>query len=167
MSDFNDMNDPSNLEGPKLPSGINVLTILTYIGCVLGLLFGIYGFTSSEKSYKSLEELQASGKMDEMPGFMKSFAGPEALEMARKSFENRLPILILTLVGVGLCFYGALQMRKLKKQGFYTYVIGQVVPTLGAIVFMGASMFKGFALIGFCFPILFIILYATQLKHLK
>ena len=55
------------------PADINVLTILTYIGCAIGLLGGIYSFISSEKSYKTLEELQASGKMDEMPGFMEEF----------------------------------------------------------------------------------------------
>jgi len=167
MNDFNDVNEISNTGVAKLPSGINVLTILTFIGCAVGLLGGIYSFAKAEQNYKTLEELQASGKMDEMPGFMKSFAGPEALEMARKSLENRIPILIITLVGVALCFYGALQMRKLQKQGFYTYVIGQVVPVIGTIIFLGASVFKGFAIIGFCFPILFIILYATQLKHLK
>lgn len=167
MSDFNDQTNTFNRDKPILPSGLNVLTILTFIGCALGLFGGIYSFTSAEKNYNTLEELQASGKMDEMPGFMKNFAGPDALEMARKSLENKLPILILTLVGVALCFYGALQMRKLKKQGFYTYVIGQVAPILGATIFMGAAMFKGWAMLGFGIPILFIILYATQLKHLK
>lgn len=167
MTDFNNQNDAFNPEESKLPSGLNVLTILTYIGCALGLVGGLYGFISAEKNYKNLEELQASGKMDEMPGFMKSFAGPEALEMSRINFENRLPIVIMTLVGVALCFYGALQMRKRMKQGFYTYVIGQVLPIIGTVIFVGTGMFKGFAMLGFGFPILFIILYATQLKHLK
>ena len=40
MSELNSPSDflPSTGEKPNIPSGINVLTILTFIGCGLGLL---------------------------------------------------------------------------------------------------------------------------------
>jgi len=92
--------------------------------------------------------------------------GPDMLELSRKSMENKIPIMLLTIVGVSLCLYGALEMRKLKKQGFILWLVGELLPVVGGILFIGAGMFKGFALIGIAFPVIFIILYLMQKKHL-
>jgi hypothetical protein len=167
---MNDTNATTNVldfaEGgqPTLPTGLNVLTILTFIGCALGLIGGIYTYSTAEKSYKTLVEAQ--GKMGDAPALVKSMMGPEMVEMSRKSMENRLPIMLLTLVGVALCTYGAIEMRKLKKQGFILWLAGEVLPIVGGIIFLGAGMFKGFALIGIAFPVIFIILYLVQRKYL-
>ncbi len=93
--------------------------------------------------------------------------GPQALEMARKSYESRFPMLIIGLVAIGLCIYGAMQMRTLKKQGFYMWLIGELLPVIGGIIFIGMGMFSGLAMLGLIVPVLFIILYSTQLKYLK
>ena len=89
-------------------------------------------------------------------------------EMAKKQYENRVMILVLGLVGVALCFYGALQMRNLKKQGFLIYVVGELMPIISFAIFVGfGNLLAG---IGMIFTLLiaavFIILYATQLKAL-
>ena len=81
--------------------------------------------------------------------------------------DNRLPVLIIGLIGTFLCFFGALQMRKLKKMGFSLYILGDIVPfAIG--IFVG---FDTFATVGYVIftiiAVLFIILYAVQLKHLK
>jgi hypothetical protein len=77
-----------------------------------------------------------------------------------------MPILLLNLVGAALCIYGAMEMRKLKKQGFLLWVTGEFLPIISGIVFIGMGMFKGFGIIGMVFPILFLILYAVQRKNL-
>ena len=71
--------------------------------------------------------------------------------------------LIIGLVGIALCFYGAMKMRKLQKQGFFIYVAGQLMPIIYTFVTVGV----GFGLIGVIIPIVFIVLYATQLKELS
>ncbi len=64
MTDFNQNVDQAkdllNLEQKdvqKLPSMLNVLTILTYIGCALGAIGAIWGYFSIAASYKMLEAM--------------------------------------------------------------------------------------------------------------
>jgi hypothetical protein len=54
-------------------------------------------------------------------------------------------------------------MRDLQKQGFYFYVAGQLIPIIASFAF-GAG---GFTVLGMIIPLVFIILYVTQLKELK
>ncbi len=167
MTDTNQPNDLLQFEDgqkPELPTGLKVLTILTIIGSILGLLGGVWTYIKADESYKKLEEAQ--GNMDSAPAFVKKMMGPDMLEMARKSAENKLPIMLLTLIGSALCLYGAMEMRKLKKQGFMLWVVGEFLPIIGGIVFLGFGMFNGFAAIGMLFPLVFLILYAVQKKYL-
>lgn len=150
-----------------LPGSINILTILTFIGCGISLLTGLWNFANARKGLETLEKLQESGDMDKAPGFLKNMMGPEALEMARIGYENRVPIFIITLVALSLCVYGALQMRSLKKQGYYLWLIGEILPIIGGIIFIGMGMLSGFGLITLIIPAVFIILYSTQLKYLR
>jgi hypothetical protein len=151
-------------EQPKLSSGLNVLTILTFIGCALGFLSGIWSFIKADDSYKQL--VAAQSNLENAPAFAKKFMGPEMVEMARKSAENKLPILLLTLAGVALCTWGAMEMRKLKKQGFALWAAGEFLPLVGAMIFLGTGMFSGFGLFILIVPIIFLILYAVQRKNL-
>jgi len=153
----------------KIPSGLNVLTILTFIGCATQLFFSLLGFFSAKKSYDGLDKLKEQMNSDEMPGFVKSMMGdPEIMvKTITKSYENRIPILLLSLVAVGLCFFGALQMRKLKKQGFLFYTIGELLPFLTQFLFIGAFAFTGFMMYFFiAIAALFILLYTMQRKYL-
>jgi hypothetical protein len=168
MTDIQQTGDTMNWEvdKKKLPETLNVLTILTFIGCGVGLLSSLWSFVGAQRSYDTM--LQAQGNLENAPDFAKKLAGPEMLEMLRKTLENRTPILLLGLVGYALCLYGAIQMRAKKKQGFGIYVIGELLPVAGALIFIGFGVLTGFTL-GFAFliPAVFIILYATQLKHLS
>lgn len=156
----------NEFEKPKLPSGLNVLTILTIIGCVIGFISGIYSFMTSQKTYDSMKEAIEGGKMDNAPGWMKGMMSPETLIMYQKMHQNRLPILILTLVATALCFYGALEMRKLKKQGYTFWLIGELLPFATTIFFIGMIAFQGFGLLIALIPIIFIILYTVNRKYL-
>lgn len=154
---------------PKLSSGLNVLTILTFIGCALQLLGSAWGFFSAQKSYEGMDKMIEQMNSDSMPSWAKSMMGdPEHLvEMITKSYENRIPIFLLSLAAVGLCFYGALQMRKLKKQGYLLYVIGEILPFLIQVLFIGTFTLTGMGMIvGACIALLFILLYTMQRKNL-
>lgn len=150
----------------KLPTTLNVLTILTFIACGLS---GISIIVQLIKGPQSDEDLQAmQEKMDKAPSFLKSFMGTHGVEIARKTMENHFSLMILSLVSLGLCAYGAAQMRGLKKLGFYIYLIGELVlPVLTIMIFIGLSYYSATTLLfTFGIPVLFIILYATQLKYL-
>lgn len=158
--------NPFEKDEKKLPSLLNVLTILTMVGCAFELIFGTLNVVNGRKNLDKLEELQSSGQLDNAPAFMKKFAGPEALENARLAYENRIPLFVMMLAGMALCLYGALQMRKLQKNGYFMWLIGELLPTAGSIILIGMG-FVGNAGWMLAFPLIFIILYSTQIKYLK
>ena len=168
-SSVNDFLNNDEEVRPEISSGLKILTVLTFIGCALQFCAAIWNYFNIEKSYKQIDRIVAEMKSDNMPAMAKSMMGdPEQfLKLITKSYENRIPLLAMGLVAVGLCFYGALQMRKLKKQGFIFYTIGELFPLLAQFLFIGAFSFSGmFFYLGTGISLLFILLYAMQRKHL-
>lgn len=152
------------LEEPKKrPEMVNVLTILTFVGSGIAIISAIYNFFNAEHAYQKL--LDSRESFERMPDTFKKLVGPDPIEMARRSMENRIPLTLLSLVAAVLCIVGAIQMRKLLKQGFYVYLIGEILPYISYAIFIGSF---GLPIIfSMIFGLVFIILYATQLKHLK
>ncbi len=145
---------------------LNALTILTFIGCGLAIVGGIVGYFTAASSYD--KQVQMQDKMDQMPDFVKNIAGSDPVGNARRQLENRLPILLLTLVAGAICLYGAIQMRKLKKAGFPIYIVGELLPFLTNFIFIGAGLITSFTgIFSLLITAVFIILYATQLKYLS
>ena len=153
-----------NQEKKKLPEMLNVLTILTIVGSAVALIGSIYNYFTVCKSVEDLttklEDLDlGNGTMAKM---MQS-----SLEIANKNCENKLTILLITIVGSLLCLFGALIMRKLKKQGFLIYTAGELITPLASIVILGLGSMMGMLMLtGLIVPIVFIILYGLQRKHL-
>ena len=92
--------------------------------------------------------------------------GPDMMEFITKSFENRIPLLIVGLIGTALCIFGALEMRKQKMQGYYMWLVGEILPWVGIVLFTGTILFKTFIVWFLIIPIIFILLYTFQRKHL-
>jgi len=149
----------------KLPTGINVLTILTFIGCaVFGLLTlctpiinkWMLGFM--DKALNSGQDLSAA-KLAEIQ------KGKAALELAS---QNMIPLIAIGMAGIILCFVGALWMRKLKKDGYWMYVAGEIAPLLVSFFIMGTSQYSGVlsVVLGIGFPVIFVVLYTMQRKYL-
>jgi hypothetical protein len=148
----------------KLPTGLNVLTILTLIMCAYELYSAVSTFLNGKKAMEKLTEAQ--DKMENAPGWVKKLAGPEVMEMMEKSIANKVPILIVSLVAVALCVYGALEMRKLKKQGYFLWLIGELLPVASVLIFIGGVFFKTMYAWMLIFPAIFILLYTLQRKYL-
>ena len=127
----------------------------------------IYQQLTAKANLETMEKMQGSDEFEKMPDFVKKLNSPEAMEMLRTAYENRIPLLIITLVSLALCVYGALEMRKLKKQGYYMWLLGEILPIIGMGIFIGLVGFKGIGMLGLIVPIVFIILYGTQLKYMK
>lgn len=74
-----------------------------------------------------------------------------------------------------ICLAGVLMMWKLKKSGYFIYIIGEIAPPVVSLAFAGRSglggLFESFymfsMIIGFLFPVAFIILYGVNLKHMS
>ena len=169
------MNDFLDLEAEetekKLPSFLKVLCILTFVGAGMGILGAIYAFFMQGFTLRMLEG--SNGVYQNNP-FLKSFDNTEYISALKKWGQiNNL----LTLLGSGLCLFGALLMWKLKKSGFFLYISGQILPFIGMFGLMGGLMpnssgpFAGLAIFtqvfAIIFPLAFIIMYGLNLKHLK
>jgi len=167
MSDFNTSTSTLELDkegAAKLPSGLNVLTILTFVGCGVLLIwtlcwpmFNKFMLNFMDKAKSSGTELSAK----QLEDMQKSIAVIEITQ------ANIVPLTILSLVGVALCLMGAIWMRKLKKDGYWIYVAGQVVPIIAGFLIMGTYQFSDWkSYVGLAITALFILMYTTQRKYL-
>ncbi len=160
MQDQRDYLQHSFETKPAVPNGINVLSILSFIGSGFQILSGIAGYLIIPFTAKSVPETRALEKTREIKpfsGFLKWSA-----DATMRQYEYRLPLLIVTIVTALICIYGVWQMRKLKKNGFAVYSIGE----LALPIFTAAVIDVWTSVFGFVVGILFIILFAVQRKHL-
>lgn len=160
----NDMLD-FNPDEDKLPTGLKVLTILTFIGCAYDLYQVISSFLKNNAA--TLREFdKAQEQIKDAPAWVKNFTGPAMRELLQQSMDNKVPLLIIGLLAVGLCIFGAIEMRKLKKQGYYLWLIGEILPFISVAIFVPA-FYQTFLKFFLIVPIIFIILYSVQVKYLK
>jgi hypothetical protein len=167
MSYQQDAITPGDYEVKKLPTGLNVLTILSMVWTVIQLIGTVWGFIGAKKNFDEKDKVLEQLKSPDMPKFAKSLIGdPDKFIISvTKNYENRIPILVLGLVAVALCFYGLLEMRKLRKQGFLLYTVGELLPFVGMAVFIGTFAITGtMAIVFIVISLLFIAIYASYRK---
>lgn len=147
----------------KLPSSLNVLTILTFIGSSIGILLSI-ALPSISKFMKGfMDKAVESGNLSP-----KELADIEKGKEAFVLIDKYMTINIITgVIACVLCIIGAVMMRKLKKDGYFIYVAGRIIPTILGAILMGSYMFKDFQSYFFlAIAALMIILYTVNKKHL-
>lgn len=152
-------------EKPVLPTGLNVLTILTFIGSGLGIIFSVAYPLIINFSKSMMDKATASGQ--EMSS--KQLADIEKSRHAMGLVQaNMTPIIITGVIGCVLCIAGAVMMRKLKKDGYWLYVAGELLPLIAGFVLMGTAQFTGVTSYIFALglPLVFIVLYTLQRKYI-
>lgn len=147
-------------EHASLPQGINVLTILSFIGSGFQIISGAVSYFIIPYSLQSVNETRALEKTREMKpfsGFLKW-----SVDATLRQYELRMPILLVTIATALVCIWGALQMRKFKKTGFTVYSVGEIALPL----FTALAVDVWSSLFGFIIAIVFILLFWFQRKHL-
>jgi hypothetical protein len=157
-------NDLLDEHRPKeMPGMLNTLTILTFIGCGLGYIMSVWGYIQSTPE-KLAQAQEQRAKMED--GSFGAKMLDSSIQMGQINLDNKNLLLIVNLVCITLCLVGALQMRKLKKPGYYLYVAGELAPVVLMAGLVGSL--TGFSMIfSAAFALLFVILYATQLKYME
>ena len=152
-------------EKPKLPSGLNVLTILTFIGCAVFGLFTLFTPVILKWSSGLMDKALQSGQELSQKQMADIEKGRAAMELAK---QHMIPTMIIGLAGIVLCLLGAMWMRKLKKDGYWLYVAGELAPLIAGFAIMGSAQYTGVMsyIFGIGVPVLFVILYTMQRKHL-
>ncbi len=154
-----------NEEPKKLPSGLNVLTILTFIGCAIFGLLTLCTPMINKFFLKMMDEAGKSGREISAKQMEDMEKGRAAIELTN---QHMIPLITIGMAGIILCFVGALWMRKLKKDGYWIYVVGELAPILGMFFIMGTAQYTSIwsYIIGIGLPVLFVLLYTMQRKHL-
>ncbi len=159
----------NEMDENKLPSTLNVLTILTFIGSGLAIIIAALTpwLMKFSKSFidKALSDESAVAKLSpkQLDDMRKS---NEMFELVSKNFSITIPVTIICAVA---CIVGAVMMRKRKKDGFVIYTVAELLPLVVSLILMGTAQFTGMLsmIAAFGLPLLFIILYSVQRKHLN
>ncbi len=135
----------------KLPEMLNVLTILTFVGSAYTIIF------------QFMHYLNVCNGKEELLNLNIQLDDPIVVNI----YEKALTILIVTLFTSLMCLFGAIQMRQLKKQGLIIYTIGKIFNPVVMLIIVGSDSLMGLKIIDqLIMPIIFIVLYTTQRKHL-
>ncbi|HOU98092.1 MAG TPA: hypothetical protein PLP65_04530 [Bacteroidales bacterium] len=163
------------METKKRPTFITVLGILGFIGVGWQIISGIItmgagavtsAVTSAGSSYA--EGLSNIEGMENAEGMDQAMAGlNEAVDAANKLAQNATILGIINIVAALVCLLGIIWMWKLQKKGFFVYVIGEIAAPVATLVLVGFGLGGFMATLGFIFPIIFIILWGLNLKHMS
>jgi hypothetical protein len=158
-----DLLDDNQNESNELPQMLNVLTILTFIGSGLAFILSLYQLLTKssqiEKANDAIEQLQQTGS--------DNFLINGAIEALEMSIEHFTLLNLVPIIAAILCIIGAILMRKLKKNGYYIYILGCISEIAIPAIAIGGAVLGGMLLVGSIFSILFIILYGVNLKHMR
>lgn len=167
MNDTNSTSDVLDFAGekPQLPYGLKILTILTFIGCAIGLIWVLASPVLNKFLLGMMDKATSSGQEMTTKQLEDIQKGRAAIQLMD---SNLLPIILVSAVSFILCFVGALWMRKLKKDGFWIYTAGEILPLIGNFILLGTAQYTGVlsVVMGVGIPLLFVVLYAMQRKYL-
>lgn len=155
---------------PGRPTLLTVICILSFIMGAWGVISGIQNLTvdqtaALDKARTEMEQARADlgAQAEGLPGRMLD----SAMELAEKSAANAKSIGISGIILSLLSLFGVWQMWNLRKSGFWLYVLASIGGLVVPVIFLGGSMMAllSVGFVGF-FALVFIILYAVNLKHM-
>ncbi len=152
--------------GEKKYGSLKTLTLLTFIGSGLALVYILITPWLLNFSSRMLNQAASSGRELTASEAQKIANGQKAIDLAH---ANMVPLMIVGIIATVACIVGALWMRKLKKEGYYIYLAGEILPIVAGFVLMGTGQYTGALsiVIALGIPLLFIILYSVNFKYLK
>jgi len=155
----------------KRPTFLTVICILSFIGSGAGLLFSAYNYITFEKTYpKQIEQFTEAVEMMEDSGtdsgYFYNSAVNKLVELDAMS-KNLDMITGANCLFAILSLLGVFMMFKLMKNGFYLYTFANLFWLLIPLALIDFDAMLTNTMIGGAFIILFIIMYAVNLKHMK
>lgn len=153
---------------PQRPTFLTVLCVLSFIGGALGIYNGISTMTMGPEALENIEAEMArvTAELGDQSAMVTSMM-EGTLEITRKTLENAMPLGLSALILSALGLFGVWQMWNLKKQGFTIYTLATIIGLIAPLFFLGFSTMAIMSLgFGALFSVVFIILYALNLKHM-
>ncbi|MGR3809365.1 hypothetical protein [Jiulongibacter sp. NS-SX5] len=154
------------------PTFLTVLCILTFIGSGYGIFNAITSYTNAEVAVgltgdvmeEAMDQIEDEADTEQEAKMATKIMGAVTDGLTVENIQN---MSIANGISALLCLLGAILMWSLDKKGFWLYVIGTAVGVIAPLMIykglLGAMAGGGMAFIG----ILFVVLYALNLKHLR
>jgi hypothetical protein len=169
-------NEQINELVPPRPQFLTVLCILTWICSGLIFISTIWKVIMPETPEKQLEKIEQLRQYNpEMADQMEALLEKQQ----EKGNSGMIFTNVLTLVALGFSAFGASMMWQLKRTGFFLYLAGEILPyagflftgtdelnAAGAMSGMGDSFVGIVVGVMLLFDIIFIAMYATNLKYM-
>jgi len=153
------------------PTFLTILCILSFLAGIWGIYGGIQS-SFTDKPQRDLEEArtemeEAMDQMGEASGMVANMM-ESAMALAESTAVNAQNLGYVAIATSLLSLLGVWLMWNLRRMGFGIYVVASLLGLLLPFAFLG---FSTVALIGLGFgafiTIVFIILYAVNLKHMR
>lgn len=161
-------------QAKKRPAFITVLGILGFIGVGWQIISGIMQMLAGavtgavmdmgEGMAEGMENLEGLEGMENLEG-MEEFGN--AMEGVGNLMAHQSTLGIISIVSALVCLLGIIWMWKLQKKGFFVYVIGEIAPAIATMVLVGFGLGGFMAMMGFIVPVVMIILWGINLKHMS
>ena len=163
------MENPFSVEKPVRPTFLTVLCILTFIGSgwdLISYLFQLAMFTP-ERLVAQIQQITSMAGGEAQPSWAASIMS-SSLEVLQTTIMHGKAIYSLAALCAVISLIGAIMMYKLKRNGFYLYVIAQVGQLFILPIYSGwnSIVMISMAMDG-VFTLLFIILYGLNYSKLK
>ena len=141
-------------EAPKRPVFLTVLCVLSFIAAGLGVI-GYVTVLTAMGAASAIASSGMEGVSDEASAAISH--AMSSMPSAGMTWAYIIVGFLTTLVSL----FGVIKMWKLQKIGYFIYVGSAVASMVMGIIY------SGFGVMGVIFPVLFIVLYGLNLKHLK
>lgn len=90
-----------------------------------------------------------------------------AMQLAERTAEKAKPLGYIGLAASVLSLLGVWQMWNLRRKGFWMYVVASIAGLMAPVLVLGGGLMTVLSLgVGGFFTVLFIVLYAVNLKHM-
>lgn len=153
------------------PTFLTVLCILSFIAGAWGIFGGIQS-AFTDKPMEDLEEARTAMEdaMEQMGdgGGMAAEMMESAIQLAERTAEKAKPLGYIGIAASLLSLLGVWQMWNLRRKGFWMYVVASIAGLVAPVLVLGGGLMTVLSLgVGGFFAVLFIVLYAVNLKHMS
>lgn len=156
----------------KRPTFLTVLCILTWVGCAFSLVTNLLAMLAmgAVSAVKDGMVDAANNISDSLGGV--SVSTDPSVVAANASADSAIAagstVFLIGIIGAVLALIGSVMMWKLKKMGFYVYVVAELAPVIAMAVLLGGTAFSGgMAMASMILPVGFVVMYGLNLKHMK
>lgn len=152
------------------PTFLTVVCIISYVilgwQILNGLTGAIFGRLTSTFEPVLKRIIERDVDLGEVPLGIRSLV-EDSFDVAYKAMEHATTISLLNLLLSVIALFGVIMMWQLKKTGFYLYTGSKIFILLIPLIFLGFSFITFIAITtSGLFALVFIILFAVNLKHM-